>query len=87
LTQIGAPFELNVPQAQNSFWTHPMVLLGDEAQVEARFSLSGDNANLDERYCTGCAEHTMALEIVLDAPDGTPRWHGSCGISFQSVRR
>jgi hypothetical protein len=33
LTQIGAPFELNVPQAQNSFWTHPMVLLGDEAQV------------------------------------------------------
>jgi hypothetical protein len=28
---------------------HPMVLLGDEAQVEARFSLFGDSANLDTR--------------------------------------
>ena len=27
----------------------PMVLLGDEAQVEARFSLCGDSANLDAR--------------------------------------
>jgi hypothetical protein len=23
--------------------------------------------------CTVCAEHTIVLEIVLDAPDGTPR--------------
>ena len=29
------------------FWTHQMVLLGDEAQVEARFGPFGDNANLD----------------------------------------
>ena len=28
---------------------HPMVPLGDEAQVEARFSLFGDGANLDAR--------------------------------------
>ena len=27
----------------------PMVLLGDEAQVEARFSPFGDSANLDAR--------------------------------------
>ena len=27
----------------------PMVLLGDEAQVEAHFSLCGDSANLDAR--------------------------------------
>jgi len=27
----------------------PMVLLGDEAQVEARFSPCGDSANLDAR--------------------------------------
>ena len=27
----------------------PMVLLGDEAQVEARFSSCGDSANLDAR--------------------------------------
>jgi hypothetical protein len=39
----------NIPYAQKSFWTHPMVLLGDEAQVEARFSRFGDNANLDAR--------------------------------------
>jgi hypothetical protein len=29
---------------------HPMVLLGDEAQVEARFGTFGDSANLDARY-------------------------------------
>ena len=33
--------------AQKSFWTHQMVLLGDEAQVEARFGPFGDSANLD----------------------------------------
>jgi hypothetical protein len=32
-----------------SFWTNPMVLLGDEAQLEARFGPSGDSANLDAR--------------------------------------
>jgi hypothetical protein len=26
---------------------HPMVLLGDKAQVETRFGLFGDTANLD----------------------------------------
>jgi hypothetical protein len=30
-----------------------MVLLGDEAQVEARFGLFGDSANLDSRYVHG----------------------------------
>ena len=39
----------NVPLAQISFWTHPMVLLGDEAQLEACFSPFGDSANLDAR--------------------------------------
>jgi hypothetical protein len=28
---------------------HPMVLLGDEAQVDARFGPFGDSANLDVR--------------------------------------
>ena len=35
--------------AQKSFWTHQMVLLGDEAQTEARFGPFGDSANLDSR--------------------------------------
>jgi hypothetical protein len=39
----------NVPMAQKSFWTHPIVLLGDEAQVEAHFGPFGGSANLDAR--------------------------------------
>jgi hypothetical protein len=35
--------------AQKSFWAHPIVLLGYEAQLEARFSLFGDSANLGAR--------------------------------------
>ena len=46
---IGARFAPNVPSAQKSFWTHPLVLLGDEAQVEACFDLFGESANLDAR--------------------------------------
>ena len=46
---IGARFAPNVPLAHESFWTHPMVLLGDEAQVEARFGPFGDSANPDAR--------------------------------------
>ena len=50
-----------------------MVLLRDEAQVEARFSPLGDSANLDVDTCTVCAKHTIGSEIILDAPDGSPR--------------
>jgi hypothetical protein len=32
-----------------SFWTHPMVLLGDESLVDAHLGLFGDCANLDAR--------------------------------------
>ena len=35
--------------AQKSFWTHQMVLLGDEAQVEARFGPFKDSANVVAR--------------------------------------
>ena len=49
-----------------------MVLLGDEAQVEARFGPFGDSANLHVDRCTVCTERTIGLEIVLDVPDGTP---------------
>ena len=33
-----------------------MVLLGDEAQVEVRFGLFGDSANLDARYVHGLCQ-------------------------------
>jgi hypothetical protein len=47
-----------------------MVLLGDEAQVDARFGLFRDSANVDR--CMVCAKFTIGLEIILDAPDHTP---------------
>ena len=48
-----------------------MVLLGDEAQLEARFGPFG--LILMQDRCTVCTERTIGLEIILDAPDGTPR--------------
>jgi hypothetical protein len=39
----------DVPRAHKSFWTHLMVLLGDEALVDAHFIPFGDSANLDRR--------------------------------------
>jgi hypothetical protein len=48
-SKIGARFAPNVPQAQKLFWTHMMVLLDDEAEVDARFSQFGDSANFHAR--------------------------------------
>jgi hypothetical protein len=39
----------NIPYAQKSFWMHLIVLLIDEAQVEACFGPFRDSANLDAR--------------------------------------
>ena len=44
----------------------PMVLLGDEAQVQAHFGLFRDR-------CTVSAERTIGSGIVLNAPDETSR--------------
>ena len=49
-----------------------MVLLGEEAQVEVSVRLE-IGLNLTQDRCTVCAERTIGSEIVLDAPDGTPR--------------
>ena len=51
---------------------HQMVLLGDEAQVQASFGPFRDSANLDVDWCTACAKYTIGLETFLDTPDGTP---------------
>ena len=59
--------------AQKSFWTHQMVLLSDEAQVQARFGLFSDSTVLTQDRCTVCAERTIGSEIILVAPDGTSR--------------
>ena len=45
-----------------------MVLLRDEAKVEARFGPLGDSANLDADRCTVCAKCTIGSETSLDPP-------------------
>jgi hypothetical protein len=42
-------FTPNMPYTEKSFRKHSIVLLGDEAQVEAHFGPFGDRANLDTR--------------------------------------
>jgi hypothetical protein len=49
-----------------------MVLLVDEAQVDARLvCLDIVLVSVQDR-CTVCKKRTIGSEIVLDAPDGTP---------------
>ena len=62
-----------------------MVLLGDEAQVEAHFSRLEIVLFLTQDRCAVCVKRTIGSDIILDTPDGTPRSHGSCGISFWSI--
>jgi hypothetical protein len=42
---------------------------------------------LTQDRCTVCTEHTIGSEIVSHTPDETPRWRGSCGVSFRSIWR
>ena len=50
-----------------------MVLLGDEAQLEAHFGPFGDSVIMTQDSCMVCTEPTIGLEIILDAPNGTTR--------------
>jgi hypothetical protein len=40
---------------------------------------------LSQDRCTVCTKSTIGSKIILDAPNGTPRWLGSCGFTFRSV--
>jgi hypothetical protein len=40
------------------------------------FRLETVLVSVQDRYMV-CAKHTIGLEIILDTPDGTPRWEGS----------
>ena len=51
----------------------PMVLLGDEAQVEAYSVRLEIVLILTQDRCAVCAQRTIGSEIILDSPDGTPR--------------
>jgi hypothetical protein len=50
-----------------------MVLLGDEAQVDAHFGLFEIVLILTQDRCSVCVERTIGSKIILDAPNGTPR--------------
>ena len=49
-----------------------MELLGDVGHLDSRFFLFGDIVSMLDR-CMVCVERTIGSEIILDAPDGTPR--------------
>jgi len=50
-----------------------MVILGDVGQLESRLVRLEMVLVLVQDRCTVCAKRTIASDIVLDTPDGTPR--------------
>ena len=50
-----------------------MVLLGDEAQLEASFGMFVDSGNLNTRWVHGLRRTYHRIGNILDAPDSTPR--------------
>ena len=50
-----------------------MVHLGDVGYVEPHLFPYGDSVVSVQDGCTVCAKHIISIEIVLVAPDGTPR--------------
>jgi hypothetical protein len=66
-------FVSNVPSARKSCWTHPMELLGGWVMWNL-FLVCLEIVLVPMQYrCTVCAECTISSEIILDAPDDTPR--------------
>jgi hypothetical protein len=50
-----------------------MKLISGVGRVEFRFSPFGDSVMSVQERCTVCTEHTIGIEIIFDALDGTPR--------------
>ena len=50
-----------------------MELLGDVGDVESHSVRLEMVLVLVQDRCMVCAEHTIGSEIIVDAPDGTPR--------------
>jgi hypothetical protein len=50
-----------------------MELLGDVGHVESRSGPFGDSFNFDTSWCTVCDKCAISLEIILDAPNSSPR--------------
>jgi hypothetical protein len=58
---------------KSMFQTHPIVLLGDEGLVELCSVHLNIFLLMTQDRCTVCTEHTIGIEIILDALGGTPR--------------
>jgi hypothetical protein len=50
---------------------HPIELIGDVGHVKPYFGPIGDGVGINAS--TVCMEPTVGSEIIVDAPDGTPR--------------
>jgi hypothetical protein len=50
-----------------------MELLGDVGHVESCFDPLGDSVSVGQDRCTISAKYTIGSEIILEAPDETPR--------------
>jgi hypothetical protein len=57
-----------------------MVHQGVEAKLEAHSVHLEIVLTLMQERCTVYTDRTTGLELILDAPDGTARLLGSCGV-------
>ena len=73
LCKIGARFAPNVLQAQISFWTHPMELLGDVGHVEPCFGPFGDDVSVGARQVHGLNQ----MYHMVRNRFGCSRWYPS----------
>jgi hypothetical protein len=64
---------LNVLAAQKSSWTRLMELLGEWVMWNLVLVCLEIVLVSVQYRCTDCTERTISSEIVLDAPDDTPR--------------
>jgi hypothetical protein len=70
---MGARFAPNVPEARKSFWTHPVERLGDVGHGKPHFGPFRESVSISAKLVHGLHQRYHRLEIVMDAPDGTPR--------------
>jgi hypothetical protein len=63
----------NIPLAQKSFSTHPMVFLSDRLECMLDSVHLEIMLNLMQDRCTVRTERTTGSEIIFDAPDGSPK--------------
>jgi hypothetical protein len=63
----------NVPSDRKSSWMYPMELLGEWVMWNLVSVHLETMLLLGQYRCMVCAEHTIGSEIILDAPDGSPK--------------